>query len=69
MDRNNKIMWAIYWAMFIVVSVATVLYCAVEKVRDWINLHVVFPYVRGCERLEEKYVDWCEKEESESDEE
>lgn len=51
MEKFNKVMWAIYWAMFIVVSAVTVLYCTVEKARSWINLHVVRPYVKGCEKI------------------
>ena len=54
MEKFNKVMWAIYWAMFIVVSVATVLYCTVEKARSWLNRHVVMPYVKGCEKLGEE---------------
>ena len=57
MEKFNKVMWAIYWAMFIVVSVATALYCTVVKVRTWINRHVVMPYVAGCEKLGEEISD------------
>lgn len=57
MEKFNKVMWAIYWAMFIVVSVATALYCTVGKVRTWINRHVVMPYVTGCEKLGEEISD------------
>ena len=53
MEKFNKVMMAIYWAMLIVVSVVTVLYCTVEKARNWLNLHVMKPYIRGCEKLAE----------------
>lgn len=51
MDKFNKVMQVIYWAMFIVVGAVTVLYCTVEKARSWLNRHVVKPYMAGCERL------------------
>lgn len=70
MEKFNKVMWVIYWAMFIVVSVATVLYCTVEKARSWLNRHVVIPYVKGCEKLGEEIEDMyygCDETETEEE--
>lgn len=69
MEKFNKVMWVIYWAMFIVVSVATVLYCTVEKARSWLNKHVVVPYVKECEKISEELTDiYYGSDESESEE-
>ena len=68
MDKFNKVMWVIYWAMFIGVSVATVLYCTVEKARGWLNRHVVVPYARGCERFVEEINNMWYEEETRSEE-
>ena len=70
MEKFNKVMMTIYWAMFIVVSSVTVLYCTVEKARSWLNRHVVKPYMAGCERLgAEILADMYDGGESESEEE
>lgn len=70
MEKFNKVMWVIYWAMFIVGTVGMALYCAVEKVRNWINRHIVVPYVRGCEKVAEQINDmYYGYDESESEEE
>ena len=68
MEKFTKVMWAIYWAMFIVVSTATVLYCTVGKVRTWLNRHVVMPYVKGCEKLGEEINNMWYEEETKSEE-
>lgn len=70
MEKFNKVMMTIYWAILAVVSVATVLYCTTEKVRTWLNRHVVVPYVRGCEHVAEEINDmYYGYDESESEEE
>lgn len=70
MEKFNKVMMTIYWAIFAVVSVATVLYCAVGKVRTWLNRHVVVPYVLGCNKVAEEINDmYYGYDESESEEE
>lgn len=68
MDNFNKVMWVIYWAMFIVVSVTTALYCTVGKVRTWLNRHVVMPYVLGCNRVAEEVSNMYYDYETESEE-
>lgn len=68
MEKFNKVMWVIYWAMFIVISVATVLYCTIEKVRTWLNRHVVLPYAWGCEHFAEEITHMWYEEETKSEE-
>lgn len=69
MEKFNKVMWAVYWMMFIVVSVATVLYCTVGKVRNWINRHIVVPYVKECGKIGEEISDMYYGYETETEEE
>ena len=51
MKKFNTVMWAIYWVIFAITMTATVLYMTVDKVRTWINSHVMVPYVKACEDL------------------
>ncbi len=68
MEKFNKVMWMIYWMMFIVITVGMALYCAVDRVRNWINKHIVMPYVKGCEKVAEEVSDMyygCDESEDE----
>ena len=59
MKKFNNIMWCVYWAMFAIVTIGTVLYVTVDKARTWINKRIVVPYVKTCEKIGEEIGNMC----------
>ena len=57
MDKFNKVMWVIYWAIFAITTIGMALYVTVDRVRTWINKHVMAPYVKGCVKIAEEIED------------
>ena len=57
MKKFNAAMWTIYWAIFAITTVGVALYVTVDRVRTWINKHIVVPYVKGCEQIAEEIQD------------
>ena len=57
MKKFNTVMWTVYWVIFAITTIGMALYMTVDRVRTWINKHVMVPYVKGCEKIAEEIED------------
>ena len=62
MEKFNKIMMTVYGLISVLMIVGMYLYISVDKVRAFINRHVMVPYVKACEKIGEEIEDmWYEE--------